>query len=296
MKKAVFTGSCVAIATPMNNDFSINYQKFGELIDWQIENGTDSILICGTTGEYATMSDDEHVECIRFGVERVGGRVPVVAGAGSNDTAYAVWLSKESKKAGADALLHITPYNNKTSQRGIVRHFQVIADSTDLPIIIYNVPSRTGLDVKPETYVELAKHPNINAVKEANNNISAITKMVGLCGDDLILYSGNDDQIVPLMSLGGLGVISVLANIMPNEVHQVCQLFFDGQIKDAASLQTKLMPLIGALFSDVNPIPVKTALDIMGKEAGPLRLPLFEMDHKDKTVMIAEMRRWGLVD
>ena len=295
MKKAVFTGSCVAITTPMNADFTINYHKFGELIDWQIENGTDSILICGTTGEYATMSDEEHVECIHFGVERVAGRVPVVAGAGSNDTAYAVWLSKESKRVGADALLHITPYNNKTSQRGLIRHFSVVAEATDLPIIIYNVPSRTGLDVKPETYLELAKHPNINAVKEANNNISAITKTVGLCGDDLILYSGNDDQIVPLMALGGLGVISVLANIMPREVHDICQLFFDGKIKESAALQTRLMPLIGALFSDVNPIPVKEALNLIGKEAGPCRLPLVEMGDTEKESMIAEMRRWDLL-
>lgn len=295
MKKVVFTGSCVAIITPMRDDFSINYPKFGELIDWHIENGTDSILICGTTGEYATMTDEEHVECIRYGVERVAGRVPVVAGAGSNDTAYAVWLSKESKQAGADALLHITPYNNKTSQRGLVRHFNVIADATDLPIIIYNVPSRTGLDVKPETYRELAKNPNIVGTKEANNNISAITRTVGLCGDDLILYSGNDDQIVPLMSLGGLGVISVLANIMPREVHDVCQLFLDGKLKESAKLQTSLMELITALFSDVNPIPVKEAANLIGREAGPCRLPLVEMTDKDREAMIAEMRRVNLV-
>lgn len=295
MKKAVFTGSCVAIATPMNDDFSINYEKFGEFIDWQIENGTDSILICGTTGEYATMSDEEHVECIRFGVERVAGRVPVVAGAGSNDTAYAVWMSKEAKQAGADALLHITPYNNKTSQRGLVRHFNVVADATDLPIIIYNVPSRTGLDVKPETYRELAKNPNIVATKEANNNISAITMTASLCGDDLIIYSGNDDQIVPLMSLGGLGVISVLANIMPRATHDICQLFLDGKLKESAALQTKLMPLIGCLFSDVNPIPVKEAMNLMGLGGGPCRLPLIEMDDKTKAAMMEEMRRQKLL-
>lgn len=295
MKKAVFTGSCVAIATPMHSDFTINYQKFGELIDWQIENGTDSILICGTTGEYATMSDQEHVQCIRYGVEKVAGRVPVVAGAGSNDTAYAIWLSKESKLAGADALLHITPYNNKTSQRGLIRHFNVVADATDLPIILYNVPSRTGIDIKPETYRELAKNPNIVATKEANNNISAITQTVGLCGDDLILYSGNDDQIVPLMALGGLGVISVLANIMPRETHDICRLFLDGKIKESAALQTSLMPLIGALFSDVNPIPVKEALNLIGRDAGPCRMPLIEMADREKEALIAEMRRWKLV-
>lgn len=295
MKKTVFTGSCVAIVTPMKDDFSIDFEKFGELIDWHIENGTDSILVCGTTGEYATMTDQEHVDCIRFGVERTAGRVPLVAGAGSNDTAYAVWLSKESKQAGADALLHITPYNNKTSQRGIVKHIDVIAEATDLPIIIYNVPSRTGLDVKPETYLELSKIPNLVATKEANNNISAITKTVGLCGDELIVYSGNDDQIVPLMSLGGLGVISVLANIMPRAVHEVCRLFFDGRLKDSAKLQTALMPLIGSLFSDVNPIPVKEAMNLMGMKAGPCRLPLVAMTDKDRQAMSDEMRRWELV-
>ena len=295
MKKPVFTGSCVAIVTPMHDDFTINYQKFGELLDWQIENGTDSILICGTTGEYPTMTDQEHVQCIRYGVERIAGRVPVVAGAGSNDTAYAVWLSKEAKQAGADSLLHITPYNNKTSQRGLIRHFNIIADATDLPVIIYNVPSRTGLDVKPETYRELSAHPNIVATKEANNNISAITRTVGLCGDDLILYSGNDDQIVPLMALGGLGVISVLANIMPREVHDICRLFLDGNLKESAKMQTSLMPLIAALFSDVNPIPVKEAVNLIGRAAGPCRLPLVEMADKEREVMIAEMRRWNLV-
>ncbi|MDR2933472.1 MAG: 4-hydroxy-tetrahydrodipicolinate synthase, partial [Oscillospiraceae bacterium] len=228
MKKTVFTGSGVAIATPMNDDFSINYGALGHLIDFQIEGGTDAIVICGTTGESTTMTDEEHVECIRYTVERVAGRVPVVAGAGSNDTAYAVWLSKEARQAGADALLHVTPYYNKTSQRGLVRHFNMVADATDLPVILYNVPSRTGLDILPETYLELSRHPNIVATKEANGNISAAAKTVSLCGDALGLYVGNDDQIVPYLSLGGIGVISVLANVMPKETHDICALYFEG--------------------------------------------------------------------
>lgn len=295
MKKVVFRGSGVAIATPMNEDFSINYDQLGKLIDWQLENGTDALIICGTTGESTTMSDEEHIECFRFAVEKVAGRVPVIAGAGSNDTAYAVWLSKEAKAVGADALLHVTPYYNKTSQRGLVRHFTTIADATDLPVILYNVPSRTGLDIKPETYRELAKHPNIVATKEANGNISAVAKMVSLCGDDLGFYSGNDDQIIPLMSLGSHGVISVLANVLPRRTHDLCQLFFDGRTAEAARLQADLIPLVDALFSDVNPIPVKEALNLMGKPAGPCRLPLIEMSDAGKTSLKTELARWNLV-
>lgn len=295
MKKTIFTGSGVAIVTPMREDGSIHYEKLGELIDWQVENGTDAIIICGTTGESTTMSDEEHVECIRYAAERTAGRIPVVAGAGSNDTAYAVWLSKEAKQAGADALLHVTPYYNKTSQRGLVRHFNAVADATDLPVILYNVPSRTGLDIKPTTYLELSKHPNIVAVKEAGGNISAIAKTVNLCGDDLAIYSGNDDQIVPLLSLGGLGVISVLANILPRETHDVCRLYFEGKVKESAKLQTDLIPLIDALFSDVNPIPVKEALNQMGRRVGPCRMPLVEMADAARRELAAQLQAWNLI-
>lgn len=295
MKKTIFTGSAVAIVTPMNDDFSINYAQLGTLIDEQIENGTDAIVICGTTGESATMTDDEHIEVIRYCVERVNKRVPVIAGAGSNDTAYAVMLSKESKQLGADALLHVTPYYNKTSQLGLIRHFNAVADATDLPVILYDVPSRTGVGIQPQTYLELSKHPNIVAAKEASGNISAVAKTISMCGDALDIYSGNDDQIVPLMSLGAKGVISVLANVMPRQTHDICQLFLDGKVKESARLQLDLMGLIGALFSDVNPIPVKEALNLMGKNAGPCRLPLVEMSDSARDALKAELVKAGLI-
>jgi 4-hydroxy-tetrahydrodipicolinate synthase len=295
MKKTVFTGSGVAIATPMQDDFSINYNKLGELIDWQIAEGTDAIVICGTTGESTTMSDEEHVECIRYAVERTAGRVPVIAGAGSNDTAYAIWLSKEAKQAGADALLHVTPYYNKTSQRGLVRHFSDIADATDLPVILYNVPGRTGMDIQPATYAELAKHPNIVATKEANGNITSTVRTMHLCGDDLAFYSGEDALIVPMMSLGGKGVISVLANIMPQTTHDICALFNAGVLAEASRLQTRLCGLIDALFSDVNPIPVKEAMNLMGLNVGPLRMPLIEMTEAGRNALAAEMKKEGLL-
>lgn len=294
MKKTVFTGSGVAIVTPMNDDFTINYDKLGELIDWQIENGTDSIVICGTTGESSTMTDEEHIECTRYAVERTAGRVPVVAGAGSNDTAYAVWMSKESKRVGADALLHVTPYYNKTSQRGLVRHFNAVADATDLPVILYNVPSRTGMSITPATYKELSQHPNIVATKEASGNISAIAETRHLCGDELAIYSGNDDQIIPLMSLGGIGVISVLANVMPKETHDICALYASGKTTEASKLQIDLISLINSLFSDVNPIPVKEALNIMGRSAGPCRMPLIEMSDAGHSALAAELKKAGL--
>jgi len=296
MKKIVFTGSGVAIATPMNEDFSINYDQLGKLIDWQIDSGTDAIVICGTTGESTTMSDEEHVECIRYSVERTAGRVPVVAGAGSNDTAYAVWLSREAVQAGADALLHVTPYYNKTSQAGLVRHFNTIADATGLPVILYNVPSRTGIDIKPETYLELSRHPNIVATKEANGNISAIAKTAELCGDALAIYSGNDDQIVPLLSLGGKGVISVLANIMPKQTHDIVALYLEGRIAESLNLQLKVFTLVEKIFSDVNPIPVKEAMNMMKLGAGPCRMPLIELAEPLKASLAAELRKHGLIE
>ena len=241
------------------------------------------------------MTDDEHAECIRFAVEKVNHRVPVIAGAGSNDTAYAVWLSKEAKAAGADGLLHVTPYYNKASQAGLVRHFSTIADATDLPVILYNVPSRTGCGIKPSTYAELAKHPNIVAIKEANGDIASVAYTRSLCGDELAIYSGNDDQIVPILSLGGLGVISVLSNVCPQETHDICQLYFDGKVKESSDLQIRYMDLVAALFSDVNPIPVKQALNYMGFAAGACRLPLCDMSEPAKQHLYDVMKRYGLI-
>ncbi|MBC8569570.1 4-hydroxy-tetrahydrodipicolinate synthase [Zongyangia hominis] len=295
MKKTVFTGAGVAIVTPMNADESINYDLLGKLIDFQIENGTDAIVICGTTGESSTMTDEEHVECIRYAVERTAGRVPVVAGAGSNHTSYALWMSKQAKAVGADALLHVTPYYNKTSQLGLIRHFTTLADATDLPVILYNVPSRTGCNIAPATYKELAKHPNIVATKEASGNLSAILETKYLCGEDLDVYSGNDDQIVPILSLGGKGVISVLSNVMPKETHDICQLFFDGKVAESAALQTKLFGLISALFCDVNPIPVKEAMSLIGYPCGQCRLPLVGLSDANIARLKAEMEKCGLI-
>lgn len=295
MKKTIFTGAGVAIVTPMNPDESINFDRLGQIIDNQIENGTDAIVICGTTGESATMTDQEHVDCIEYAVKRVNGRVPVIAGAGSNHTSYAVWMSKEAKRVGADALLHVTPYYNKTSQTGLIRHFNAVADATDLPIILYNVPSRTGVNITPATYRELAKHLNIVAAKEASGNISQIAQIAQACGDELDLYSGNDDQIVPLLSLGAKGVISVLSNIMPRETHDICRLFFEGKIAESRALQLKLLPLINALFSDVNPIPVKEAMNMMGWECGECRLPLVSMQPQAKEHLRVLMQEQSLI-
>ena len=295
MKKTIFTGAGVAIVTPMNPDLSINWELLGTLIDDQIAHGTDAIVIAGTTGEASTMTDEEHVQSIRFAVERTAGRVPVVAGAGSNHTDYALWLSREAKQAGADALLHVTPYYNKTSQAGLVRHFMTLADATDLPVILYNVPSRTGVNIQPKTYQELCKHPNITATKEASGNLSQIAMIRSLCGDELDIYSGNDDQIVPILSLGGKGVISVLSNVAPRQTHDICQLYFDGKVRESADLQIKLLPLINALFCDVNTIPVKEAVCMMGWDAGMCRLPLVELDPEHKELLSREMRAAGLI-
>ncbi len=295
MKKVIFTGSGVAIVTPMNQDYSINYDQLGKLIDWHVEQGTDCIVICGTTGESTTMSDDEHVECIRYTVERVAGRIPVVAGAGSNDTAYAVWMSQKAKEVGADALLHSTPYYNKTSQTGLVKHFNAIADATDLPVILYNVPGRTGMTIKPETYLELSKHPNIAATKEASGDISLIAKTAALCGDNLHIYSGNDDQTIPVLAIGGKGVISVLGNIMPKETHMISQLHLDGKADQALALYIKLLPIANVLFDDVNPIPVKEAMNLMGLCAGPCRMPLCEIGPAAKRALETELQKLGLI-
>ncbi len=295
MKKRVFTGAGVAIITPMHADGSINWEKLGEIIDWQIENSTDAIIICGTTGESATMTDQEHIDCIKFAVERTAGRVPVIAGAGSNDTSYAVNLAKEAQALGADALLVVTPYYNKASQRGLIKHYNMIADAVDLPIILYNVPSRTGTNIAPATCKELSKHKNIVAIKEASGNISAVAQIKALCGDDLDVYSGNDDQIVPIMSLGGIGVISVLSNIMPQEAHDICQYCLDGDYKKASDLQLKLLDVTNDLFIDVNPIPVKEAMNIMGMEVGECRMPLCRMEQAKIDTLKKSMQQVNLI-
>jgi len=277
MKKVVFRGAGVAIVTPFTAD-GINFPEFGRLIDDQIAHGTDAIIVAGTTGEAATMNDAEHKEAIKFTVDRVKKRVPVIAGTGSNDTSYAIHLSQYAERAGADGLLLVTPYYNKCTQKGLVGHFQAIADSVNIPCILYDVPSRTGVSIKLTTYVELAKHPNIVAVKEANGDLSSILRLRHACGDELAVYSGNDDQIVPILSLGGQGVISVLSNVAPQATHDMCQLYFDGDVEKARDLQIAYTDLIDALFSEVNPIPVKTAMRLIGWAAGPLRPPLSEME------------------
>ena len=295
MKNTVFTGAAVAIITPMNADGSINYDELGRVIDDQIANGTDAIVICGTTGESATMTDDEHRDCIKFAVKHTAGRVPVIAGAGSNDTHYAVELSKEAEAAGADALLHVTPYYNKATQRGLIAHFTAIADAVNIPIILYNVPSRTGCNILPETIVRLCNDvENIVGVKEASGNISQIAKLFSLADGKIDVYSGNDDQIVPILSLGGKGVISVLSNVAPKETHDICQLYFDGKVAESAALQLKAIELVDALFCEVNPIPVKKAVSLMGYAAGPLRLPLTEMEPAHAETLKKAMIKFGV--
>ena len=294
MKDVIFTGAGVAIITPFTED-GINFAELGRIIEDQIAGGTDAVIITGTSGESATMTDEEHKAAIKFAVEQVKGRVPVIAGTGSNETAYAVQLSEYAEKAGADALLVVTPYYNKCTQKGLLQHFKAIADHVNIPIILYNVPSRTGVNIKTETYAELAKHPNIAAVKEASGDLSAILKIRAACGDDLAIYSGNDDQIVPILSIGGKGVISVLSNVAPKVTHDICQLYFEGKVKESADLQIGWLDLISELFSEVNPIPVKTAMRLMGYAAGPLRLPLCEMEENHLATLQAVMKKHGLL-
>lgn len=295
MKNTIFTGAGVAIVTPMNPDGSVNYAALGELIEMQIAGSTDAIIICGTTGESSTLTDEEHRECIRYTIEKVNKRVPVIAGTGSNDTAYAIELSKDAEEMGADALLVVTPYYNKTSQRGLVAHYTAIADAVNIPIILYNVPSRTGVNISLDTYKILAEHKNIAAAKEASGNISAIAKLIAECGDKLDVYSGNDDQIVPIMALGGKGVISVLSNVAPRQTHDIAQLCLENNCAEAAKLAARYLPLANSLFIDVNPIPVKEALNMMGIAAGPCRLPLYEMEDAKKEALAAALREAGLI-
>lgn len=295
MKNTIFTGAAIAIITPMNADGSINYKKLGELIDFQIENHTDAIVICGTTGEASTMTDEEHLECIRFAVERTAHRVPVIAGTGSNDTKYAAELSREAESAGADGLLLVTPYYNKTTQSGLIAHFTAVANAVNIPIILYNIPGRTGMNMDIATVKMLAQHPNIVAVKEASGNISYAAKLIAECGDMIDVYSGNDDMIVPIMSLGGKGVISVLSHVLPKETHDMVQLCLDNNFAEATKLQIEYLDLINNLFIEVNPIPVKAAVNMMGMSAGPCRLPLCEMSEEHKAVLRASMEKHGLI-
>lgn len=295
MKKPVFTGAAVAIITPMNADGSVNFEELGRIIDDQIAHGTDAIVICGTTGESPTLSDEEHTACIRYAVKQAAGRVPVIAGTGSNDTKYAIWLSQQAQADGADALLLVTPYYNKTSQAGLVAHFTAMAEAGGIPVILYNVPSRTGLNIAPETALELSKHPLINGLKEASGNISQVAKIAQLCGDDLNLYSGNDDQVVPLLSLGGKGVISVVSNVKPELVHNCCKAWFEGDTARACALQLEMLPLCEALFCEVNPIPVKYAMNVLGWNAGECRLPLVEPSDEHKTKIEQALVEAGLI-
>lgn len=295
MKNTIFTGAAIAIITPMNADGSINYDKLGELIDTQIENCTDAIVICGTTGEASTMTDEEHLECIRFAVKRTAGRVPVIAGTGSNDTRYAIELSKEAEEIGADALLLVTPYYNKSTQKGLIQHFTAIADAVNIPIILYNIPGRTGMNMEVSTIKELAKHKNIVAVKEASGNISYTAKLIAECGDEIDVYSGNDDMIVPIMSLGGKGVISVLSHVIPKQTHMMVQYCLENNYAEATKLQMEYLDLCNDLFIEVNPIPVKEAMNMIGFAAGPCRMPLCEMTDEHKAALRATLAKHGLI-
>ena len=293
MKEILFTGSGVAIVTPFHAG-AVNFPAFGRLIDRQIDGGTDAIIVCGTTGEASTMSYRERMRTIEFCVERVDGRVPVIAGSGSNATETAVTLSRDAERAGADGLLLVTPYYNKASQAGLIRHFQVIADGVDVPLILYDVPSRTGVTIAPETYAELAKHPNINGVKEASGNLGAIQRTRNLCPEDFFIWSGNDDETVPICALGGKGVISVVANILPAEMHTLVKLCMDNDFSQAGTLQLALKDFCDAMFCDVNPIPVKTALGLLGWEVGSLRLPLCEPSEENLRRIRKSLTKMGL--
>ena len=293
MKNTVFTGVATAIVTPLTEK-GIDYESFARLIEWQIAEGVDAIVAVGTTGEGSTLTDAEHREAIKFCVDQVGGRVPVIAGTGSNDIAYAIDLTRFACEAGADAMLLVTPYYNKATQNGLLQSFRAIADASTKPCILYNVPSRTGCNLLPQTVAKLAKHPNIVAIKEACGNISQIAEVAALCGDEIDIYSGNDDQIVPVLSLGGKGVISVLSNVLPKETKEICTRFFQGDVKGSCALQLKLLPLINTLFCEVNPIPVKAAVSAMGFGENYLRLPLTPMEANNEEKLLSLMREAGL--
>lgn len=293
---AVFKGAGVAIVTPFKANGEVNYDKFAELLEFQIKNGTDAIIVCGTTGEASTLSHEEHLAVIKFCVEKVAGRIPVVAGTGSNCTETAIYLSTEAEKYGVDAVLLVTPYYNKATQKGLYQHFKAVADSIKIPAILYNVPSRTGCNILPETVVKLCTEvENIVGVKEASGNISQVVKLMSLADGKVDLYSGNDDQIVPLLAMGGIGVISVLSNVAPREAHEICEKFFAGDVEGSCKLQTKAAELCDALFCEVNPIPVKKALDLMGMEVGALRMPLTEMDEANVPKLEKALKNFGII-
>ena len=292
---SIFTGAGVAIITPMTETGAVNYPKLEEILEYQIANGTDAIIICGTTGESSTLSHEEHLEAIRFTAEKVAGRIPVIAGTGSNCTETAIYLSQEAEKYGVDGVLLVTPYYNKATQKGLIAHFTKIANSIKIPVILYNIQSRTGVNIAPETMAYLAKNvENIVGVKEASGNISQIAKIAELCGESFDIYSGNDDQIVPLLSLGGKGVISVLSNIAPRETHDIVAKFMDGDVKGSRELQLRALPLIEKLFCEVNPIPVKAAMNMLGWKVGPLRMPLSEMEEEHQKELKAAMDAFGV--
>lgn len=293
--KSIFTGSCCAIVTPFLENGKVDYDSLEKLVEFQISGGTDAIIVCGTTGEASTMDDKEHLEVIGFVIEKVNGRVPVIAGAGSNDTRHGVNLCKEAEKLGADGLLLVTPYYNKTSQRGLIAHYTKMADSVNIPVILYNVPSRTGVNILPETLNELANHPNICAIKEASGNISQVAKMMSLCADRIDFYSGNDDMNVTMAALGAKGTISVLANVAPKQTHDMMKYALDGDYEKAAKAQLDAIELIEALFCDVNPIPVKAALNLMGMNAGTLRLPLYELSDANLERLKKAMENYGIL-
>ncbi|MBR6533724.1 MAG: 4-hydroxy-tetrahydrodipicolinate synthase [Clostridia bacterium] len=295
MKQRIFEGCATALVTPMNQDGSVNFEYLETLVDSQIKGGIDALVICGTTGEKSTLRYDEHLKVIEVAVKACNKRVPIIAGTGSNDTVYSVELCNDAINLGADALLMVTPYYNKTSQNGLINHYNYIADRVSKPIILYNVPSRTGVDIKPETYKELSKHSRIVATKEASGDISKIAQIKYLCGDDLDIYSGNDDQTVPVLSLGGIGVISVLSNILPNEVHNICDLYLKGKTYEAMKLQNKYLGLMNAMFYDVNPVPVKTAMNLLGENVGDCRLPLYPMSDQNLERLKAKLSECNLI-
>ena len=295
MKKTIFEGAATALITPFDANGKIDYKKFAELVEFQISEGINALVVCGTTGEASTLTDDEHKDAIEFVVKQTAGRVPVIAGTGSNDTDYAIWLTKHACEVGADAVLIVTPYYNKATQKGLIKMYTAIADASTKPVIVYNVPSRTGVNIEPATYVALAEHPNIVAIKEANGNISKIAQTMALVGDKLDIYSGNDDQIVPILALGGKGVISVLSNPMPKATVEICDRFFKGDVKGSCELQLKLLPLIDALFSEVNPIPVKCAMAHMGYTENILRSPLYPMEDDHESVLVKLMKEQGII-
>lgn len=292
---SIFKGSAVAIVTPFDNNNEVNYEKLKELIEWHIEEKTDAIVICGTTGEASTMTKEEKEKAIKFTVDTVNKRVPVIAGTGTNDTNISIEMSKYAESIGADALLLITPYYNKTSTKGLYKHYEAINNAVNIPIILYNVPSRTGVNISPKQLLELTTLKNIVAIKEASGNISQVAEMKALCEDKIDIYSGNDDQIIPILSLGGIGVISVLANIIPKEVHDMTYAYLNGDTNKALNLQLNNIDLINKLFIETNPIPVKTALNLMGKEVGNFRLPLCEMDNNNLNLLIESLRKYNLL-